>query len=161
MAQMFGQPQQLVNQQQMFQQSLEMQRQQSQVQMETLTNLGAAQVAKMTHDARDFQTNAFSEMKGFKGDEKLGRIGGTSFVSRLRGVSVKQLRSWIELRTDTINPFPSKTSNGSLRRRIGLTWQTSTCSSMVIWFLSWKSAQKGFEIVRNTKTEVGSMHGDD
>ena len=51
-------------------QSLEMQRQQSQVQKETLTNLGAAQVAKTTYDARDFQTKAFVRMKGFKGDEK-------------------------------------------------------------------------------------------
>ena len=69
MAQMFGQlqqlSQQLVNQQRMFQQSLEMQRQQSQAQMETLTNLGAVQVATTTCDARDFQTNAFSKMKGF------------------------------------------------------------------------------------------------
>ena len=74
MAQMFGELQQLsqelVNQQQMFQQGLEMQRQQSQAQMETLTNLGAAHVAKTTYDARDFQTKAFSKMKGFKGDEK-------------------------------------------------------------------------------------------
>ena len=74
MAQMSGQLQQLsqqqVNQQQMFQQSLEMQRQQSQAQMEILTNLGAAQVAKTTYDARDFQTKAFSKMKGFKGDEE-------------------------------------------------------------------------------------------
>ena len=62
--------QQLVNQQQMFQQSLEMRRQQSLAQMETLTNLGAAQVAKTTYHARDFQTTAFSKMKGFKGDEK-------------------------------------------------------------------------------------------
>ena len=54
MAQMFGQlhqlSQQLVNQQQLFQQSLEMQRQQSQAQIETLTNLGAAQVANTTYD---------------------------------------------------------------------------------------------------------------
>ena len=67
MAKMFGQlqqlSQQLVNQQQMFQQSLEMQRQQSQAQMETLTNLGAAQVAWTTYDARDFQTKAFSKLK--------------------------------------------------------------------------------------------------
>ena len=74
MAQMFGQlhqlSQQLVNQQQMCQQSLEMQRQQSQVQMETITNLGAAQVAKTTYDARDFQTKAFAKMEGSKGDER-------------------------------------------------------------------------------------------
>ena len=45
-------------------------RQQSQAQMETITNLGAALVAKTTHDARGFQTKAFVKMKGFKGDEK-------------------------------------------------------------------------------------------
>ena len=65
MAQMFGQLQplcqQLVNQQQMFQESLEMQRQHSQAQMETLTNLAAAQVAKTTYDARDFQTSVFQD----------------------------------------------------------------------------------------------------
>ena len=59
MAQMFVQLQQLdqklVNQQPMFQQSLEIQRQQSQAQIETLTNLGAAQVAKTTNDSRDIQ----------------------------------------------------------------------------------------------------------
>ena len=47
-----------------------MERQQSQAQVETLTNLGAAQVAKTTYDARDFQTETFSKMQGFKGDEK-------------------------------------------------------------------------------------------
>ena len=77
MAQMFGQfqqlSQQLVNQQQMFQQSLEMQRHESQVQMETVTNLGAAQVAKTTYCARDFQTKAFAKMKGYSGDEKAWR----------------------------------------------------------------------------------------
>ena len=56
--QMLGQLQQLspqlVNRQQIFQQSLEMQRQQSQAQVETLTNIGAAQVAETTYDARDF-----------------------------------------------------------------------------------------------------------
>ena len=59
MAQMFGNSNSSVsswwNQQQMFQQSLEMQKQQSQAQMKTLTNLGAAQVAKTTYDARDFR----------------------------------------------------------------------------------------------------------
>ena len=62
MAQMFGQLQQLIQQlvnlQQMFQ-GLEIQRHQSQAQMESLTNLGAAQVAKTTYDARDSQTKTF------------------------------------------------------------------------------------------------------
>ena len=112
MAQLFAHlqqhSQQLVNQQQMFQQSLEMQRPQSQVQMESLTNLGAAQVAKTTYDARDFQTKAFAKMKGFtKVSRKLGRIGGTGSVLKVRDVSVKRLRSWMGLRTDTINRFLS------------------------------------------------------
>ena len=71
-AQMFEQlqqlGQQLSDQQEMLQQILETQRQQSRVQMETLINLGAAQVAQTTSDARDFQTKAFSEMRGVKGD---------------------------------------------------------------------------------------------
>ena len=56
--------QQLVNQPQMFQQSLEMQRQQtvSSSDGKTLANIGAAQAAKMSHDARDFQTKAFTNM---------------------------------------------------------------------------------------------------
>ena len=41
-----------------------MQRRQSQAQMETL------KVAKTTYDARDIQTQAFTKMKGFKGDDK-------------------------------------------------------------------------------------------
>ena len=47
---------------------------------------------------------------------KLGRIGGTSFVTRLQGVSVKQLRSWIGLRTGSINRFLSLTFNKLLAR---------------------------------------------
>ena len=56
--------QQLSDQQEMLQQILETQRPHSQVQVETLINLGAAQVAKTTSDAHDFQTKAFSEMRG-------------------------------------------------------------------------------------------------
>ena len=93
----------------MFQESLEMQRQQSQAQMETLTKLGAAQVAKTTYDARDIQTKVFSKTKGFKGDEKAWPNWRYKFRVELRGVSVKRLRSWIGLRTDTISRFLSLT----------------------------------------------------
>ena len=61
--------QQLSVQQEMLQQILETQKQQSRVQMETLINLGAGQVAKVTSDAHDFQTKAFSEMRGEMCDE--------------------------------------------------------------------------------------------
>ena len=53
----------------MLQQIQETQRRQSQVQMETLINLGAARVAKTTSDAHDFQTKVFSEMRGERSDE--------------------------------------------------------------------------------------------
>ena len=83
MAQMLGQLQQLSqhlkNQQQMFHQSLEMQRQSSQAQMETFIDLGAAQVAKTTYDARDVQTKRSPKWKVPNAMRKLGRIGGTNF----------------------------------------------------------------------------------
>ena len=88
--------------------------------METITNLGAAQVAKTTYDARDFQTKAFSKMEGFKGDEKAWSDWRYKFRVEASGVSVKQLRSWIGLRTDAISRFLSLTSNKLLRGRIGL-----------------------------------------
>ena len=74
-------------------------------------------------------------------------------MSNLRCVSVKRPRSWIGLRTGTINKFLSQTPNRLPQRRIGLTWQISTCSFTVTSFLSWKSAPKVL-IVRNTKIEV-------
>ena len=77
---------------------------------------------------------------------KPGQTGGTSSVFRLRGVVGKRLRIWIKLRTSTINRFLSRTSNRLLQRRIGKTWQTSTCSSMVTWFLSWKGALKALRL---------------
>ena len=96
---MFGQlqqlSQQLVNKQHMFQQSLEMQRQQSQAQMETLTNLGAVQVAKTTYDARDFETKTFTKMKRFKGDEK-GLAGFRVEASRcFRQAAEDRYDQWI------------------------------------------------------------------
>ena len=93
---------------------------QSHVQMKILTNLGAAQVAKTTFDARGFQTKAFAKMKGFKGDEKAWLDWRyTSSVLKLKGVSIKRLRFWIGLRTCMINRFPSRTSTGLLQRRTG------------------------------------------
>ena len=61
--------QQLSDEEEMLQQILETQKEQSRVQMETLISHGAAQIAKTTSDAHDFQTKAFSEMRGVKGDE--------------------------------------------------------------------------------------------
>ena len=152
--------QQLVNQQRMFQQSLEIQRQQSQAQLGTLTNLGAAQVSKTTYGARDFQAKAFSKMKGFKGVMRTpGRTGGASSVLKLRGACIMQLRFWIGLRTDTINRFPKRTLDQLLRRRTGVTWQISTCSFTVIWFLSWNSALRVLKICALPKLKWDLMRG--
>ena len=85
-----------------------------------IANVGAAQVAKMTCDARDSQTKAFSKMKGFKGDEKAWPDWQYKFrVEAARRVSVSRRRFWIGLMTCMINLFPSRTSSGLLQRRIG------------------------------------------
>ena len=149
MAQMFGQlqrlSQKLVNHQQMSQQSLEMQRQQSQVQMETSQTL-AQHVAKTSYDTRDFLTKAFANFKIFKGDEKAWLDWRNKFrVEASRNFrQAAPILDWAEDMSD--EPISeSDIQRGCCEGDLG------TCSSMMIWFLSWKS----FEIVRNTRTEVG------
>ena len=61
--------QQLSDQREMLQQVQETQRRHSQVRMGTLVNFGAARVAKTTSGAHDFQTKAFSEIRGERSDE--------------------------------------------------------------------------------------------
>ena len=81
---------------------------------------------------------------------KLCRIGGTSFVSRLRGVSVKQLRSWIGL-----SRILSLTPNKVAAREI---WADMANFNMQLHgdlVSVMEECTEGFEIVRNTKTEVG------
>ena len=158
MVQMFGQlpqlSQQLVNQQQMFQQSPEMQRQQSQAQMETLTNLGAAQVAKTTYDARDFQAKAFSKMKGFKGDEKAWPDWRYKFrveASRCFRQAAAILE-WAEDRNDQpisesdIQQVAAR-ENWADMANFNMQLHSDLVSLM-------EECTEGFEIVRNTWTEV-------
>ena len=57
--------------------------------------------------------------------------------------------------------FLSLTSNKLLRGRTGLTWQISTCSFMVIWFLSWKSALSVSKLSVTPRLKWRSVHGDD
>ena len=128
-----------------------MQRQQSQAQLETLTNLGAVQVAKTTYDSRDFQTKRFPRRKVSMVTRKLGRIGGTSFVSRLRGVSVKRLRSWIGLRTDTISRYLSLTS--------GLGWHVKF-QPAVPWWSGFSHGRVHWRF-RTPRLKWSSLHGDD
>ena len=106
--------QQLVNQQQTFQQSLVMQRQQSQAQVDTLTNLGAAQVAKTTYDARDIQTKAFF------GEEPISESDSQPVAPRENSVDMANFNT--QLHRDVVSLMEECT--------------------------------EGFEIVRDTKTEV-------
>ena len=129
MAQMFAQllqlSQQLVNQQQMFQQSLEVQRQQSQAQMETLTNLGAAQVAKTTYDSRDFQIKAFSKLLCWIGQDKDDQPISESDIQQVAAEEnrVDMVNFNMQLHGDLVSLMEERT--------------------------------EGFDIVRNTKAGVG------
>ena len=70
-----------------------------------MNNLGAAQVAKTTYGARDSQTNGFTKMKGFKGDEA--------------GLEVKfRVEASRCFRKCSINRFVSQTSNRLPQSRI-------------------------------------------
>ena len=128
-------------------------RQQSQAQMETQTNLGAAQVAKTTYDTRDCQTTAFSKMKGFKSDEKARPDWRYKFrveASRCFKQAAAIL-DWPEDRYDQPK-LPQV--------RIGLIWPISTCSSMEIWFLSWKSAPKSLRLCATPRRKLCWMPGE-
>ena len=159
MAQMFGQlqqlSQQLVNQQQMFQQSLEMQRQQSQAQMEALTDIGAAQVAKTTYDAHDFQTKAFSKMKCFKGDEKAWPDWRCKFrVEASR--CFRQAAAILDWAEDRYNQPISESDIQQVDARGN--WADMANFNMQLHghlVSLMEECTEGFEIVRNTKTEVG------
>ena len=79
-------------------------------------------------------------------------------MSRLRGASVKQLRSWIGLRTDTISRFLGQTSNKLLCVREN--WPDMANFNMQLHgdlVSLMEECTEGFEIVRNTETEVMEM----
>ena len=59
-------------------------------------------------------------------------------MSRLRGVSVKQVRSWAEDRYN--QPISESDTQQVAAREKWADVQISTCSFTVIWFVSWKSA---------------------
>ena len=159
MAQMFGQlqqlSQQLVHQQQMFQQSLEMQRQQSQVQMETLTSLGAAQVAKTTYDARDFQTKAFAKMQGIKGDEK----AWPDWRYKFRAEASKSFRQAAAILDWAQDMYDQPISESDIQQVVAKeNWADMANFIMKLHgdlVSLMEECTGGFETVRNTKTEVG------
>ena len=147
--------QQLVNQQRMFQQSLEIQGQQSQAQLGSLTNLGAAQVSKTTYGARDFQAKAFSKMKGFKGDEKTRPDWRCKFrVEASRCLHhAAAILDWAENRYDQpISEADTRpvaaTENPSVLVNFNMQLHGDLVSLM-------EQCAEGFENMRTTKTEVG------
>ena len=159
MAQMFRQlqqlSQQLVNQQQSaFHQSLDMQRQQSQGQMETFTNLGAAQVAKTTCDARDFQTKTFTKMKGFKGDENAWPDWRFKFrVEASR--CLRQAAAILDWAEDRYDQLVSESDIQQVAAKEN--WAEMTNFNVQLhgdWVSLMEEGTEGFEIVRNPKTEV-------
>ena len=158
MAQMFGQLQQLiqqlVNQQQMFQ-GLEIQRQQSQAQMESLTNLGATQVAKTTYDARDFLTKAFVKMKGFRGNEKACPEWRSKFgveASRCFQQAAAIL-DWAEDKYDQQISESDIQQVAAKENWIDMANFDMQLHGDLVSLMEERT--EGFEIVRNTKTEVG------
>ena len=83
---------------------------------------------------------------------KLRWIGGTSFVLRLRGVSVKRLRSWVGLRIGTISRFLSPDIQQVAARE---NWADMANFNMQLHgdlVSLMKECTEGFEIV----TEVGT-----
>ena len=138
---------QLANQRQMFHQSLEMQRQHTQAQMETLTNLGAAQVAKTTNDARDFQTKAFAKMKGFRGHEKAWRLeAATCFHQAAAILDCAEDRYDQPISESDIQQVAAK-ENWVDMRNFNMQLHGDLVSLM-------EGCTEGFAIVRNTKTAV-------
>ena len=128
-----------------------MQRQQSQAQVETLTNLGAAQVAKTTYGARVFRTKAFVKMKGFKGDEKAWHKFRVEASRRFRQAA--RILDSAEDRYD--QPISeSDIQQGAAREK----WVDMANFNMQLPgdpVSLMEECTEGLEIVRNTKTEVG------
>ena len=119
--------------------------------METLTNLGAAQVAKTTYDARDFETKTFTKMKRFKGDEK-GLAGFRVEASRC----FRQAAAILDWAEDRYDQWISESDieQGAAKEN----WFDMTIFNMQLLcdlVSLTEECIEGFEFVRNTKTEVG------
>ena len=132
-----------------------MQRQQSQAQKETLTKLGAAQVAKTTYDARDFQTTAFSKMKGFKGDENAWPDWRYKFrVEASR--CFRQAAAILDWDEDGYDQPISESDIQQVAARENWADKTSVNMQLHGGLVSlMEECTEGFEIVRDTKSEVG------
>ena len=132
-----------------------MQRQQFQVQMETLANLCAAQVSKTSYDARDFQTKAFTKMKGFKGDEKAWPDWRDKYrveVSRCFRQAAAVL-DWAEDRYDQPNSESDIQQVAAKEKWVDMANINMQLHGDLVSLM--EECTEGFEIVRNTMTEVG------
>ena len=132
-----------------------MQRQQTQAQEKPLTNLGAAQIAKVTYDTQDFQKKAFSKMKGFKGDEKTWADWRYKFrVGTPR--SYRQTAAILDLTEDRYDQPISESDIKQVAARESWADMTTLNRQLHGDLISlMEECTAGFEIVRNTLAEVG------
>ena len=123
--------------------------------METLTKLCATQVAKTTYDARNFQTKAFAKMKGFKSDEKawpdwryMFRVEASMCFHQAAAIL-----DWAEDKYD--QPiFESDIQQVAAKEKwIDMANFNMQLDGDLVSLM--EDCTEGFEIGRNTKTEVG------
>ena len=94
-------------------------------------------------------------MKGFKGDERVGQIGGASFVSRLRGVSVKRHRFGMGAEDRYDQPISESDTQQVAARENWVDMANFIMQLHGDLVSHLEECTKCFEVVRNTKTEVG------
>ena len=93
---------------------------------------------------------AFSKMKGFKGDEK----AWPNWRYKFRVEAPRCFRQAAAILDWAEDRFDKPISNLLLRGRIGLTWQISTRSFTVTWFLSRKSAPRISKLCATPEVEL-------
>ena len=117
--------------------------------METLTN------AKTTYDARDFQTKAFANMKGLKSDEK----AWPDWRYKFRVEASKSFRQAAAILDWAVDVYEQTISESDIQRIAAKeNWVDMANFNMQIHgdLVSLvEERTEGFEILRNTKTEVG------
>ena len=109
----------------------------------------------MTYDARDIQTKAFAKMKGFKGDEK----AWPDWRHKFRAEGSRSFRQAAVILDWAEDMYDQPISESDTQRVAAKeTWVDMANLNMqlhgdLVSFM--RECTEGFEIVRNTKTEVG------
>ena len=157
--QMFGQLQQLspqlVNRQHIFRQSLEMQRQQSQAQVETLTILALRKWPRRRTMPAIFRRKRFPRLKGFKGDERAW--SDWRYMFRVEASRCfRQAGAILDWAEDGYDQPVSESDIQQVAARESWADMANFNVQLHGDLLSlMEECTEGFEVVRNTKTEVG------